>query len=189
MPPHLPTSLQLNDMMAMALGGRAAEQVMLGKISTGAQNDLERVTKLAYSQVCGEERGRSRQRTGGIAGCMGSGCAWNRRAPVLNSGRVHGGNSRALNTRPCAALCPPAQVAIYGMNAKVGLLSFPPEENQLNKPYSDDTARIIDTEVRALVDSSYQRTLALLEERRGLVEAMAQALLHKEVLGTGECHV
>jgi ATP-dependent Zn protease len=77
-------------------------------------------------------------------------------------------------------------VAIYGMNAKVGLLSFPPEENQLNKPYSDDTARIIDTEVRALVDSSYQRTLALLEERRGLVEAMAQALLHKEVLGTGE---
>jgi ATP-dependent Zn protease len=72
------------------------------------------------------------------------------------------------------------------MNAKVGLLSFPPEENQLNKPYSDDTARIIDTEVRALVEKSYQRTLALLEERRALVEAMAQALLHKEVLGTGE---
>lgn len=43
--------LQLNDMMAMALGGRAAEQVMLGRISTGAQNDLERVTKMAYSQV------------------------------------------------------------------------------------------------------------------------------------------
>lgn len=48
-PPH--AVVQLNDMMAMALGGRAAEQVMLGKISTGAQNDLERVTKMAYSQV------------------------------------------------------------------------------------------------------------------------------------------
>lgn len=51
-------------------------QVMLGRISTGAQNDLERVTKMAYSQV-----------------------------------------------------------AIYGMNPKIGLLSFPPEENQLHKPY------------------------------------------------------
>ena len=62
--------LQLNDMMAMALGGRAAEQVMLGKISTGAQNDLERVTKLAYSQVgvAGEEGGTSRQRSGDVAG-------------------------------------------------------------------------------------------------------------------------
>lgn len=103
MPPHLPTSLQLNDMMAMALGGRAAEQVMLGKISTGAQNDLERVTKLAYSQVCGEERGRSRQRTGGVAGCMGSGCAWNRRAPALSSGRVHGGNF--TSSQHTALLC------------------------------------------------------------------------------------
>jgi AFG3 family protein len=57
-------------MMAMALGGRAAEQVMLGKISTGAQNDLERVTKLAYSQVgvAGEEGGTSRQRSGDVAG-------------------------------------------------------------------------------------------------------------------------
>lgn len=121
----LMTVEQLNDMMAMALGGRAAEQVMLGRISTGAQNDLERVTKLAYSQV-----------------------------------------------------------AIYGMNPVVGLLSFPPEEGQLNKPYSDDTARIIDTEVRSLVDYAYKRTLKLLEEKRDLVEGMAQALLKKEVLGT-----
>jgi AFG3 family protein len=121
----LMTTEQLNDMMAMALGGRAAEQVMLGRISTGAQNDLERVTKMAYSQV-----------------------------------------------------------AIYGMNPRVGLLSFPPEEGQLNKPYSDDTARIIDGEVRTLVQGAYQRTLELLEEKRELVEGMAQALLKKEVLGT-----
>ena len=45
--------MQMNDMMCMALGGRAAEQVMLGRISTGAQNDLERITRMAYSQVGG----------------------------------------------------------------------------------------------------------------------------------------
>lgn len=45
------------------------------------------------------------------------------------------------------------------MNEKIGLLSFPPEENQLHKPYSDDTARLIDVEVRTLVDGAYRRTL------------------------------
>lgn len=123
----LMTTDQMNDMMAMALGGRAAEQVMLGRISTGAQNDLERVTKMAYSQV-----------------------------------------------------------AIYGMNPKVGLLSFPPEENRLDKPYSDDTAKLIDGEVRELVMGAYDRVLGLLQEKKPLVEAMAQALLKKEVLGTEE---
>ncbi|KAK6145303.1 hypothetical protein DH2020_022123 [Rehmannia glutinosa] len=45
------TKEQLFDMTCMTLGGRAAEQVLLGKISTGAQNDLEKVTKLTYAQV------------------------------------------------------------------------------------------------------------------------------------------
>jgi len=67
---------QMNDMTCMTLGGRAAEQVMLGKISTGAQNDLEKVTKMSYSAV-----------------------------------------------------------AVYGFNEKVGLLSFPPNDNQFDKPY------------------------------------------------------
>lgn len=119
----LMTTDQMNDMMAMALGGRAAEQVMIGRISTGAQNDLERVTRMAYSQV-----------------------------------------------------------AIYGMNPTIGLLSFPQEEGRLDKPYSEDTARLIDGEVRSLVDTAYKRTLSLLEEKRGLVEAMAKELLAKEVL-------
>ncbi|XP_047980156.1 ATP-dependent zinc metalloprotease FTSH 10, mitochondrial-like isoform X2 [Salvia hispanica] len=47
----LMTKEQLLDMTCMTLGGRAAEQVMLGKISTGAQNDLEKVTKMTYAQV------------------------------------------------------------------------------------------------------------------------------------------
>lgn len=123
----LMTTEQMNDMMAMALGGRAAEQVMLGRISTGAQNDLERVTRMAYSQV-----------------------------------------------------------AIYGMNSAIGLLSFPPEEGRLDKPYSEDTARMIDGEVRTLVEAAYQRTLSLLTEKKSLVESMAQELLKKEVLGLEE---
>ena len=119
----LMTTEQMNDMMAMALGGRVAEEVMLGRISTGAQNDLERVTRMAYSQI-----------------------------------------------------------ALYGMNEKIGLLSYPPEDGRIDKPYSEDTARVIDTEVRALVDRSYIRTKQLMIEKKDLVEKMAQALLEKEVL-------
>merc|ERR1719478_1554390 len=119
----LATTQQLTDMMCMTLGGRAAEQVMLGKISTGAQNDLEKVTQMAYSQV-----------------------------------------------------------SIYGFNDKIGLLSFPKEENSFNKPYSQDTARIIDEEVRDMVDKLYDRTINLIEEKKEVVEALAQRLLEKEVL-------
>jgi AFG3 family protein len=46
------TKEQLLDRVCAALGGRAAEEVMIGKISTGAQNDLEKVTQMAYAQVC-----------------------------------------------------------------------------------------------------------------------------------------
>ena len=54
----LMTKEQLMDSVCAILGGRAAEQVLLGKISTGAVNDLERVTQLAYAQVAvyGERR-------------------------------------------------------------------------------------------------------------------------------------
>ena len=47
----LMTKEQMLDRVCAILGGRAAEQVLLGKISTGAVNDLERVTQLAYAQV------------------------------------------------------------------------------------------------------------------------------------------
>lgn len=48
---HITTTEQLMDEMAALLGGRAAEEVLLGKVSTGALNDLERATKQAYAMV------------------------------------------------------------------------------------------------------------------------------------------
>ncbi|KAL0056074.1 hypothetical protein WJX82_007524 [Trebouxia sp. C0006] len=123
----LMTVPQMTDMMCMALGGRAAEQVMLGKISTGAQNDLERITKMAYSQV-----------------------------------------------------------AIYGMNEKVGLVSYPNEEGAFNKPYSNETARVIDDEVRKMVQLAYERTIALLEDKKTLVTALAETLLRKDVVNVDD---
>eukprot|EP01025_Chloroclados_australasicus_P061646 TRINITY_DN8104_c0_g1_i4.p1 TRINITY_DN8104_c0_g1~~TRINITY_DN8104_c0_g1_i4.p1 ORF type:complete len:688 (-),score=79.63 TRINITY_DN8104_c0_g1_i4:322-2385(-) len=114
---------QMMDTICMALGGRAAEQVIVGRVSTGAQNDLEKVTKIAYSHV-----------------------------------------------------------SVYGFNEKVGLLSFPPKQ-ELSKPYSEDTARIIDQEVRNMVNEAYNRTLDLIRKYREQIEALAQELIQKEVVG------
>lgn len=116
---------QLMDAMCMTLGGRAAEDVFFGKISTGAQNDLERITKMAY-----------------------------------------------------------AMVTIYGMNHKVGNVSFndPQNEYGFGKPYSEQTATLIDEEVRNLIAEAYRRTRALLEEKRESVEILAKELLAKEIL-------
>lgn len=116
---------QLIDTMCMALGGRAAEEIFFGKISTGAQNDLERITKMAY-----------------------------------------------------------AMVTIYGMNDKIGQVSFndPQNEYGFTKPYSDETARIIDEEVRGLIHSAYVRTIQLITEKRGEIEKIAKELLQKEII-------
>ncbi len=117
---------QLMDEMCVTLGGRAAEEIVFGKISTGAQNDLERITKLAYSMV-----------------------------------------------------------TIYGMNEKLGNISFydsKGSEYQFNKPYSEETAREIDEEVRKLIAEAYKRTIKLLTDKRDSLTALAEALLEKEVL-------
>lgn len=116
---------QLIDQICMTLGGRAAEDIFFGKISTGASNDLQQITKIAYSMV-----------------------------------------------------------TVYGMNSKVGNISFydPQQENYFTKPYSEETGRMIDDEVRLLIESAYEKTKALLTERRGEVEQLAQELLVKEVL-------
>ncbi|WP_158825444.1 ATP-dependent zinc metalloprotease FtsH [Mucilaginibacter lacusdianchii] len=121
----LHTTEQLHDEMVVSMGGRVAEDIVFGRISTGALSDLERITKLAY-----------------------------------------------------------AMVKIYGMNEKVGNLSFydPQGEYQFNKPYSDTTAELIDAEVRKLIDDVYQRTKNLLNEKRAGLELLAAKLLEKEVL-------
>jgi AFG3 family protein len=116
---------QLIDQICMTLGGRAAEDIFFGKISTGAQNDLQQITRIAY-----------------------------------------------------------AMVSVYGMNDKVGNVSFydPNQDQTFTKPYSDETAKMIDEEVRKLIDAAYDRTKALLTEKKEDVEKLAKKLLDKEVL-------
>ena len=114
----------LLDRMCMTFGGRAAEQIIFGKISTGAQSDLDQVTKMAYSMV-----------------------------------------------------------TVFGMNEKVGQVSFyDMAQNNFQRPYSDDTATLIDDEVRKLVEGQYRRAIQLLTDRSKELEVLAQQLLDKEVL-------
>ena len=115
---------QLLDQMCMTFGGRAAEKVVFDKISTGAQNDLDKVTKMAYDMT-----------------------------------------------------------TIFGMNDKVGQVSFyGMSKDQFQRPYSDETATLIDEEVRKLLEQQYQRAQDLLVEHRDELELLANQLLEKEVL-------
>jgi AFG3 family protein len=123
---------QLNDQIAMTLGGRASEEIFFGKISTGAQNDLQQITRIGY-----------------------------------------------------------AMVTVYGMNAKVGNVSFydPQQETAFTKPYSEETSKMIDEEVRKLIEISYERTKKLLEDKKEQVIKLAEALLDKEVLFQSDVEV
>lgn len=67
------------------------------------------------------------------------------------------------------------------MSKEVGLVSFPPDSERFNKPYSNKTAQLIDKEVRQIVDHAYTRVVDLLSEKKALVEKLALALLEKEV--------
>lgn len=77
-----------------------------------------------------------------------------------------------------------AMVSIYGMNDKVGNISFydPHNENNFNKAYSEETGKIIDQEAKKLSDKAFQRSKALLMEKREEVKIIAEELLKKEVL-------
>jgi AFG3 family protein len=77
-----------------------------------------------------------------------------------------------------------AMVSIYGMNDKIGNISFydPQNEGSFQKPYSEETGKIIDQEVKRLSDEAYARALALLREKKKEVEIIAEELLKKEVL-------
>jgi len=123
---YLYTREQLLDRMCMTLGGRCSEHIFFDRITTGAQDDLQKVTKSAY-----------------------------------------------------------AQVTQFGMNERLGNVSFEqpaPGEMVLEKPYSEETAQMIDTEVRTLIRDAFDRTMALLNKHKADVEKVAQRLLQKEIL-------
>lgn len=124
---QITTYEQLFDEITSALGGRAAEEIIFNKVSTGALNDLEKVTKQAY-----------------------------------------------------------AMVVFYGLNKKIGNMSYYDStgnsEYAFNKPYSEKTAEIIDVEVKAILDSAYQRAKTILIENKDKLVKLANLLLEKEVI-------
>ncbi len=119
------TKEQILDEMCSALGGRAAEQLIFGKVSTGALSDLEKVTKQSY-----------------------------------------------------------AMVSIYGLNEKIGNISFYDSQGResFTKPYSDETARVIDEEVSKMIEEQYQRALKILSENEDKLRQLADKLLTSEVI-------
>ncbi|MCI6153748.1 MAG: ATP-dependent zinc metalloprotease FtsH [Bacteroidales bacterium] len=117
----------LLDELCSLLGGRAAEELFLNRISTGAANDLERVTKIAY-----------------------------------------------------------AMVVYYGMSDKLPNVNYHEQggDYSFQKPYSDETAQIIDQEVARIIAEQYERAKALLLERREGHHALYELLLEREVIYT-----
>jgi cell division protease FtsH len=76
-----------------------------------------------------------------------------------------------------------AMVSVYGLNDKIGNVSYyDPHGNQFTKPYSEDTAHVIDEEVSKLIESQYDRALKLLSENKEKLEQLANKLLEKEVI-------
>lgn len=124
---QITTFEQMYDEITAALGGRAAEEVVFGKISTGALNDLEKVTKQAY-----------------------------------------------------------AMVAFYGLNDKIGNISFydssGQQEYMLGKPFSEKTAQVIDEEISKMIEGAYLRAKQLLIDNREKLNQLADILLLKEVI-------
>ena len=123
---QITTREQMMDEMCAALGGRAAEKIIFGKVSTGALSDLEKVTRQAT-----------------------------------------------------------AMVTVYGLSDKIGNISYYDSSGQnssFNKPYSEQTARTIDEEVRAITEEAYVRALQVLEENKESLSKLAHELLKKEVI-------
>lgn len=81
-----------------------------------------------------------------------------------------------------------AMVTIYGLSDKVGNLSYYDSSGQrdysFNKPYSEETAKLIDEEISRLIETQYQRALKILDENRDKLTALANKLLEKEVIFT-----
>lgn len=76
-----------------------------------------------------------------------------------------------------------AMVTKWGMSSKIGYLYFEEDQQQLHKPFSEETARNIDHEVRRIVDEAYKQCKDLLIEKKKEIGLVAEELLSKEVLG------
>ena len=117
--------------MAVLMGGRVAEEIVLNQLTTGASNDIERATKTAHNMVC-----------------------------------------------------------MWGMSDKLGPLSFGDNQEQVflgkelihNKSYGEETAKLIDSEVRRFVDEAHQEATRLLKNNREALEAISLALLDRETI-------
>ena len=75
-----------------------------------------------------------------------------------------------------------AMVTEWGMSQKIGYLNYKDDEQRLHKPFSEETARNIDSEVRRIVDDAYKQCKELLTEKRKQVQMVAEELLRKEML-------
>ena len=121
--------------LAIFMGGRVAEEICLGQMTTGAGNDIERATEMARKMVCE-----------------------------------------------------------WGMSDKMGPLTYGSKEEQVflgkdfsqQKNFSDQTAKLIDQEVKALVMSGYEKAREIITEHRDSLEKMALALLDRETLNASE---
>ncbi|MDO5571996.1 MAG: ATP-dependent zinc metalloprotease FtsH [Bacteroidales bacterium] len=127
---QITTKEQMLDELCATLGGRAAEEVFLGRISSGAANDLERVTKQAY-----------------------------------------------------------AMIVYYGMSDKMPNLSYYDSSGQdygFTKPYSEETAKIIDSEASALISQEYARAKKILSENADGHSKLTNILIEREVIYTDD---
>ncbi len=131
----LSTEDELKDQMAILLGGRMAEEIVLGNISTGAQNDLEKASEIARNMVCNL----------GMSKKMG---------PLT-----------------------------YGKRQQ---LQFLETEVSEYRNYSDETARLIDTEIMALVEEAETRAREIITANRTALEKLAELLQEKEVINRDE---
>src|SRR5213594_1664783 len=125
----------LYNTLAILLGGRVAEELVLHHITTGAGNDIERATDLARKMVCE-----------------------------------------------------------WGMSERLGPLTFGKKDEEIflgreiatRRDFSEQVAIEIDHEVRRLVTENYERATRMLTEHMGVLKALAEALLEKEVLDAPE---
>ena len=121
----------MTEQIVSLLGGRAAEEMMLGDISTGASSDIQRATAIARKMV-----------------------------------------------------------GTYGMSEKLGSVAFDAGTDEVfigksmghTRPYSEQTAAAMDTEIRAIIDSAYDRCRAILAESKPQLEAVAAYLLEHETM-------